>query len=522
MALRGGFLIAVASAAGGSASAQTPAGVAASEPGIAAIPAPSAPPPVTTSPIPSSPPLPQATQGGAVSSYPLTPPIPASSAPLNPIAAPPPPAAARTTPVVTPDVADIARTGRVIAGPPTPAGIGSPRAGTDLDLVTSYQLGTKNDPTYRAALAEHDVNREVANQTIAAYLPSASYTYNNIPTEGGARHVATVTQPIINVGGIATLKQRKPRRRYADATLDVRAQDLATRTLTAVLDIIKANEATVLNDARIDAFRTQSERAERLYKGGQGTITDARDIAVRYEQALANRVLLASDQIAATARLRSLTGIEIPIGSFRLPAQFGPIALQPEDAYLAEQSQANPQIEAARQTERINKLESQRVRGSLLPQLGFSSTYARYSGITNSYVGIAINAPVNAGGFFQIGSANATARKSYEERRQVEEKSKVELQRLFALVGGGRDALIINAKAIEAAEFAVQANAKSYEGGVRTNVDVVNAIQTVFEVKNGYVQAATTLASNCLNLLLLAGDDPEDALAATQRFLLGR
>ncbi len=50
----------------------------------------------------------------------------------------------------------------------------------------------------------------------------------------------------------------------------------------------------------------------------------------------------------------------------------------------------------------------------------------------------------------------------------------------------------------------------------------MNAIQTVFEVKNAYVQAATTLATNYLNLQLLAGVQPEDALATTQMFLLRR
>lgn len=499
--------------------ATVPAGA---EPGITAVPSAAPPPPVTITPVPSSPVLPQTSQGGQLGTYPLAPAVPPPSAPLPPSVAPSLPAARSATGSLLPAGSANAGAERIIAGPPTPAGLGAAPAVNGIDLVTAFQLGEKNDPTFRAALAERDVNREIAGQTIAAYLPSASYSYNNIPTEGGARHVATVTQPLVSLGGLATLKQRRPRRAYADATLAVRAQDLASRLLTAVVDIIKANEATILNDARITAFKAQSDRAERLYRGGQGTITDARDIAVRYEQSLANRVLLASDQLAAAARLRSITGTDVAANAFRLPQQFGAIALQPQDSYLAEQAQENPQVEAARQTERINKLEALRVKGSILPVIGLSATYSRYRGVDDKYIGLSVNAPINAGSFFQVGSANATVRRSFEERRQVEDRAKTELERLYALVGGGRDALIINAKAIEAAEFAVEANTKSYEGGVRTNVDVVNAIQTVFEVKNGYVVAATTVASNYLNLLLLAGEDPEDALAATQRFLLGR
>jgi len=130
-----------------------------------------------------------------------------------------------------------------------------------------------------------------------------------------------------------------------------------------------------------------------------------------------------------------------------------------------------------------------------------------------------VTAPIDAGSNM---AGNATVRRSFEERRLVEERARTELERLHALVDGGRQALAINAKAIAAAELSVEANSRSYEGGVRTNVDVVNAIQTVFEVKNAYVQAATTLATNYLNLQLLAGVDPEDALATTQAFLLAR
>jgi len=241
---------------------------------------------------------------------------------------------------------------------------------------------------------------------------------------------------------------------------------------------------------------------------------------VRYEQALANRILLNSDLVAASTRLRSITGQPVPAGAFRLPERFGPVVLNPVDAYLGTQETANPQIEAARQTERINQLEARRVRGSIFPVLGASATYTRRNGLTDSYVGLSLSAPLNAASIFQVGAANATVRRSYEERRQVEERARTELERLHALVDGGRQALAINAKAIQAAELSVEANSRSYEGGVRTNVDVVNAIQTVFEVKNAYVQAATTLAVNYLNLQLLAGIEPDDAMATTQAFLL--
>lgn len=404
-------------------------------------------------------------------------------------------------------------TGSEVAASQRPAG------GDAVDLVEAFQLGRMNDPTYRAAVAERGVNRATADQTLAAILPSANYNVSNIPTESGTRQVATVTQPIVSFGALATFKQRAPRRAFADATLGVREQDLAARTLAAVVDIIRANEATSLNEARIEALGAQAERASRLFEAGLGTITDAREIQVRYEQALANRFILQGEQMAAQARFRSITGVD---QEFALPGNPGPLPLDPVDNYVAAQMQRSPQLAAARQTERISQLETQRIRGSLLPVLGGTATYTNRNGLSDSYVGLSVSAPLNAGTFYQVSAAKASAERALQERRQVEEKARTELERYHALVDGGRRALSINAKAIEAAELSVQANSRSYEGGVRSSVDVVNAIQTLFEVKNAYVTAATTLAVNYLNVQLLAGVPTLDALDSTQAFLLAR
>lgn len=392
----------------------------------------------------------------------------------------------------------------------------------DDDLVAGYQAGLRHDATFRAALAERDANRQLAEQTIAGYLPTANYNYANIPTESGARHVVSVTQPVLSLSGLATLRQRGPRRRYADATLEVRSQDLAVRLLTAATDIINAREATVLNEARIDAFSAQATRADLLYKRGLGTVTDARDIQVRYEQSLANRELLKAAQAAAEERYRSVTGVEPAKDAFALPKQFGAIELDPLAVYYAAQEAENPQIEAARENERISKLEADRVRGSLVPTVGVSATYTRRNNLSDSFVGLSLNAPLTPGSFYQTGAARATARRAVEERRQVQERARTELSRLYSLVDGGRRALDISSKAVEAAELSVTANTRSYEGGVRTSVDVVNAIQTQFEVQNTQVQSATKLALDYLNLLLLAGVTPEQALDEVQRFLLVR
>lgn len=409
---------------------------------------------------------------------------------------------------------------QMIARLPDPAVAGTEAPQTD--LVEAWRSGREYDPTFRSAAAERQVNLATANQALTMYLPSASYQMTSVATENTTRQIVTVTQPIFSVDRYASVRERGPRKRFAEATFGVADQNLATRLLTEVTNYLKAVESSKLNNAKIDALQKQADRSQKLYKNGLGTITDARDIQVRYEQAQANAILLVSEEKAAASRVQAITGKKVRPGDFAFPDRLGVIHLDGLQGYIERQLIENPSIIVARQNERIGRFEALKAKGSLLPTIGMSATYTTSRGTSDQYVGLSVQAPLAPGGIFQVRAANATARRATEQRRQAEEQARVDLERLYELVQGGQQALMISEKAISSAELSVEANTKSYEGGVKTNVDVVNAIETVYQVKNDYVVAAAQLAVNLLNLLLLSGDDTADALDVTQRFLFGK
>ena len=391
-----------------------------------------------------------------------------------------------------------------------------------VDLVEAYNLARKHEPQFQSAAAERDINIASSRQSLAAYLPQANYSMTNIPTDNQTRQVLSITQPIFSMDRLATVRQQGPRRNYAKSTYSVREVELAQRTFKAVFELIRANENVKLNEAKVSALREQSERATRMYSAGQGTVTDSRDIEVRYQQAMANQLLLEGEAAAANNKLSAMIGEAPGALDFKLPDQNGEVDIQPIGVYEAGLLASNPQILASRQAERVSELDAQRVKGGLLPTINAtaSKTYTGKDDI--SYVGISVTAPITAGGFIQASSASAQARRATNERLKVEQDAQVNFERLYALVNAGQKALNISRKAINSAELSVQATRKSYEGGVRTNVDVVNAIQTVFEIKSQYVTSATTVADNMLNMLLLAGVEPTEALTTTQHFLLGK
>jgi protease secretion system outer membrane protein len=181
--------------------------------------------------------------------------------------------------------------------------------------------------------------------------------------------------------------------------------------------------------------------------------------------------------------------------------------------------QNSPSILAARYSERVAELDVQRATGSLLPTFSTSYTASKSAGVENKYSGLVLNLPLGASTFFARQGVQANYLKSKETRRDTEEKARVDVEKLVAQIGTSFESINIQLDAIKAAELSVEANVKSYEGGVRSAVDVLNATQTVFQVKSEYVTAVTSQAENLLALMNLTTTIPDDALRASYKYL---
>lgn len=92
---------------------------------------------------------------------------------------------------------------------------------------------------------------------------------------------------------------------------------------------------------------------------------------------------------------------------------------------------------------------------------------------------------------------------------------------LYESVVLGRDALDNKKIAVEAAKLSVEANERSLIAGVRTTIEVLNSIDTLYQARNDYVTTALNLGNAYLNLLLISGEAPSDAILQTQQFLFG-
>jgi protease secretion system outer membrane protein len=333
----------------------------------------------------------------------------------------------------------------------------------------------------------------------------------------------TVTQPLVSMEKIDQLRQGAPKEAYADAVYMTQEQDLASRVFSSVSGLITQNEAIKFNSVRIETLKKQIARIKRMIQLGYGTITDERDIQVRLEQAVANGVTLEINRRNAITQVMTLCHDTIDAKDFNLPESHNLQGQFDINSLLAKVQSSNPNLAAARKTEEISVLEAKRSRDLILPTLSLQQT-KRWSDLTANQEDVTMlnfSMPLDASRVIGGLSSSASEQKAVETRRQVEEQTNMLTSQLYESVVLGRDALENKRVAVEAAKLSVEANEKSLTAGVRTTIEVLNSIDTLYQARNDYATTALNLGNAYLNLLLITGEAPGDAIAQTQQFLFG-
>lgn len=386
-------------------------------------------------------------------------------------------------------------------------------------LSEAYEQARRYDPLFQAARSERDAN-VVASQVVgAAYYPQFQAGYTQFETEVNTRQTYTVTQPVISADRYASVKERTPRERLASATFQLREQDLSQRLIRAVADLLRANEGLRLNQAKRDALEKQAQSAQRAFELGQGTVTDVRDAQVRLDQARAAALTLEAQIGASQRQLTAMTGAPATPLMLSVPRVARPVTLADMEDYIASGMLGNPQLVVAQQNQHIAELAMIRADSAWLPTLSAVWMNTTSNNVSVSYTGVSVSLPLQAGSFYQMKAAAAGAVRTQEQTRDVELRTRLEVQRLWALVDAGRTEIAIRLEAIRSAELSVEANEKSFRGGVRSQIDVLNSIQTLYQVQQDYVESVLTLADNYLNLLLQGAIPVDQAIALVQTIL---
>ncbi|MGA7983135.1 MAG: TolC family outer membrane protein [Chromatiaceae bacterium] len=394
---------------------------------------------------------------------------------------------------------------------------GIPAVSPAEDLLAVYDRAAQTNPTLRAAQNQLEASRENKPQARSLLLPNFNVTgnidYQNNKTTGTSlfgsfsrndtfsqrQLTAAVTQPLYNRGNWIRLQQTdntiaQSEAQYRDAQIQ-----LMVDTTTAYFGVLEAADAVRVQEALVRANERQLEQSKQRFEVGLVAITDVNDSQAAYDSSRATLIRANNALDNAWEGLRRVVGpISVPIA--RLGDKLPLTPPQPNDISKWSQTalQGNYLILADQQAAEAAKKQIQIERSGHYPtfdvQAGYNAARSNAEFNTNldsGFISLNMTLPIYQGG--AVSSATRQAGYQYQAAlEQLDAQRRAVLQNVTDAFRGIMSS-ISDVKARQAAVVSARTSLESTQAGLevgtRTQVDVLNAQQRLFEAEFQYLSA---------------------------------
>ena len=388
------------------------------------------------------------------------------------------------------------------------------------DLMDVYRDAQRNDPVVAAARASWEATQERVPQARAGLLPNVALTASTNANYFGADvnsnpHVTvdrsfgfggltvSAAQPLYRYANTVAYSEAVQQVQQADYTLASAKQDLILRVAQAYFDVLLAQFTIELAESQKAAVSEQLAQAKRNFEVGVATITDTNEAQAKYDAIVAQEIGARNDLENKRTALRAIIG-RAPGELKPLGPGFEPMVPSPDspDAWVERALGDNLNVRIAQYNADIATLEIERQRAGKLPTVDLvaSVNAQAFNATVNSpfagnqrqaTIGVAINMPLYQGGFVE-----SKVREAYALQDAARYNLEVARRNaLFAAQTGfsGVTSAAASVKAFEqalvSAQTAYESNKSGQEVGVRTNLDVLNTQQNVFQARHDLAQA---------------------------------
>jgi outer membrane protein len=425
-----------------------------------------------------------------------------------------------------------------------------PAAGED--LLQIYRQAQQNDPALAAARAAWNATQEAVPQARSFLLPSVSAqgaaNVNNydatIHTDprtdinrnfGFGSLTVQASQPLYRLQNRVAYDQAKQQVAQADYALSSAQQDLILRVSIAYFDVLLAEFNIELAESQKAAVSEQLAQAKRNFEVGVATITDTNEAQAKYDSIAAQEITARNELENRRTVLRAIIG-RTPGTLKRVGPGFEPPLPSPNAAdYWVDRALAdNLAVRIAAYNVDIATLEVDRQRaghyptvdlvGSFNLQGSSGSVTANFSSDSRwAILGLQLNVPIYTGGFVdskvrQAIALQENARQNLEAARRA---ALFNAQTGFAGVTSAVASVTAFEQALKSAQVAYESNRLGQEVGVRTNLDVLNTQQNVYQTRRDLAQAYFNYLVGVLRLKSAVGMLNEQDLEEINRRLQG-
>jgi outer membrane protein, protease secretion system len=418
--------------------------------------------------------------------------------------------------------------------------------GTAWTLSQAYRAALEQDATIRAVRATTDAKRERLPQARSQLLPnvsaSAGVNSNHLfalsPNGAGdlsyssSNRVLSIRQPIFRPYQFADYRQAEAQVADANASLDKETQNVAVRVATAYLDALLGEDQLALVAAQKATFTTQLDAARKRFKAGVGVRTDIDDAQAKLDQAVAQE-LQARQNVSYTRRaLQVLVNAPVeklaPLDAARLKL-VDPNPNRLED-WVERAELSSPEIRSLQAQREASRADIDKAKAGHLPTLDAVAQWSvarsdTVTSINSRYdtrsIGLQLNVPIFSGGYTssQVRQSVSNLESTEQQLEALRRDLALRVEKQFRGVTEGVAQIRALEQAVRSAETTLESNRKSYEGGVRTLVDVLNAEQQRVSALRDLAQARYVYVLSRIQLQALTGEANEPVIEEANSWL---
>lgn len=418
-----------------------------------------------------------------------------------------------------------------------------------VSLEEAYQAALKNDPTFRMREFEAESGKENRILGRAQLLPqvSASHTVNRNITDRiqpngrgqdvldhprylSRSSVVQLRQPLFNMDAVQRYRQGKVQTAQAEQAYEAGVDEVSVRVVSAYMDALFAEDQLALARVQRDMYAEQQKVNDFLFQKGEGTKTDSLETRARLDLAEAQLVEAQDHVVAVRNTLAGVIGMD-PGTLDQLGPNFRPVTLDVAsfEEWRKLALERNNTLAATRLGVENARLDINRNRAGHLPRVDFVAAYSKSDSetlnlwgteTTNRTLGIQVNIPIYSGGAInaQTRQAAATYGRAQAELDVRTNETLIELRRAHDLVMSSGRKIDALAKAVESSKELMKATEQSIKGGVRINLDLLTAQQTLFTSQRDLAQARYSYLVGLMRLRAASGTMAPDAVGEIGAF----
>ncbi len=406
-----------------------------------------------------------------------------------------------------------------------------------IGLLEAYEAALGNDPTFRSAIHENEAGQQAIALGRAGLLPTLSVTHMQGMSRGTQKiddnnrltpdksdldfnsQVTTLTlrQPLLNLEAVAAYNQGYARANSSQAKFLGQSYELMVRLVEAYAKTLLAQDRLNLAKAQNNALEELKRVNENMLKRGEGTQTDVLETQSRHALSEAQVIETQDELDVARLALEKIIGQEVAqldslSGSFK--AQ--PIHPPDFESWREMALERNAELATQRHIVTSSQLEVKKSRAGHTPRVDLVASFNKQNSAsfivpnrdaTFASVGVEVSLPLYAGGrvVATTNQAQANQARAQADLDAMSDKVLVELRKQYQLLQSSIKRIESLELAVDSALLLVQATEKSIQGGIRINLDLLDAQRQLFSAQVDLAEARYNYLLAYLRLRLVAG-----------------